>query len=281
MTLNDSMQGMDYVYGRTVYNRVIVRYNPRLEQDSSTYVLATYTSSIRIRRGETRAVNVRYDDGSGNRISTTSIIQPAASTDWTANTAADGSGSDITSDVAITATDYGQYAEWSIENTGPTDGYVINGSQSSDGPTQRGNNKLTDFGRAEVVVSTGSGDFPYTLNAALLSDESEVRDLANGILSQFSSARGEVASIRLKPRKNATLANAALGLQPGDRITLQETQTGYSDDVIVVGAAHDIPRSAKDWTGQIYVSPASITDTYWLIGVTGRSEIGQTTKVGY
>jgi hypothetical protein len=277
-TLAGTMIDLDYGYGEFVANAITVTHNPR-KLETGVATLATLGSAIRVDAGATVTIQMRYDDGSGNRISTTSAIEPASSTDYTAHTGPDGTGTDLTASFTVTASHYAQYSEWGIENTGGVDGYLDAGA------TQRGNNVLTDFGRVDVVredsaSQTAYGYLEWDVNAGLLNSDT-ADSLAAYLLALFKDPRGEARAVTIRPRSSATLLAAALARVMGERITVTETQTGEDADYYIIGERHALRQGGADYAVVWTLEPAGPWDGFWLLGVAGRSELGVATILGY
>jgi hypothetical protein len=276
---DDMMFDLDYRYGESLVNRITVRHNPRKLDATGTPTLGTLDRALWIRAGESREVMVRFADGSGARISSTSVITPVANTDYTANSAEDGSGSDLTGLVAVTLEAMAQSARLNFTNNANVDAYV------QPGATVRGNDKLTDFGQMEVSHQDDASAAAYGLrsevvNARLLEDPVVAENLARWLVVSRGDARGEARRVTFKPRRSDGLMTAALSRVIGDRVTAQETHTGLSADFFIVGERHRLRGGGMDHTVIWTLEPAS-AQLFWILDKVGYSEIGQTTILGY
>ena len=94
--------GHDYEYGRMLCNAVEVTIYPR-RVGSAGSELARSANAFRLRAGESRSLTLRYRDPDfpDGTCTATTIITPVASTDYTANTESDGSGTDMTSSLSV------------------------------------------------------------------------------------------------------------------------------------------------------------------------------------
>jgi hypothetical protein len=95
------------------YNVVKVRYYPRREE--ATASLWELLEAPGLMDGETW---VSFADYTFNNqaVPALSIVTPVATTDYTANTAQDGSGTDKTADVSVTVTHFGETAKIEVTN---------------------------------------------------------------------------------------------------------------------------------------------------------------------
>ncbi len=74
--------------------------------------------------GETRVVWTAWADASGNYAPATGLINPVATTDYTANAAADGSGADLTASLGVTMVAYSSNAQLTLVNNAGVVMYV-------------------------------------------------------------------------------------------------------------------------------------------------------------
>jgi hypothetical protein len=89
----------------------------------------------------------------------------------------------------------------------------------------------------------------------------------------------DIGKIEFMANSASELMTAALDIEPGDRVRIQETVSGVDTDFFVNGVKLKIKPPYNIWCTW-YVVPA--TDTlYWSIGTAGFSEIGETTYVVY
>lgn len=104
---DNSMSDADVAYGEDVINRMTAYANPR-KIDTSAQVLFRLNEPIQIASGATLELRGTYADPSGGLpINGQDMIDPVASTDYLMNTSQDGSGTNITSSLAIISTRYG------------------------------------------------------------------------------------------------------------------------------------------------------------------------------
>jgi hypothetical protein len=278
-SFSDTMFELKYAYGDGIVNDVTIEHNPRELDETGTPTLATVDKAIKVKAGETKTVSLRYEDGSNNRISTTDPVTPVATTDYTAHVADDGTGTDLTGSFTITPTYAAQSVKWAVENGSASDGYLDAGSK------QRGNNKLTDFGRVKIEKEdqTSIGDYgrrAKRIRAKLLEDSTFAEGAAQWILELRKDARGDAQDVQHTPLRSETLITAGLGRQIGERINIGETQTGLSADFFIVNEHHSLRSGGKDYKVSWGLEPASAA-LFWRLGDSGYSELGETTTLAY
>lgn len=126
--------------------------------------------------------------------------------------------------------------------------------------------------------------FPRTLpvSSQLMTTDSEALDSAQWKLAIYKDPDIRAESMTLRPQKSASLWRPAMGLTIGSRLTVERTPPGGGDpiskDVHVEAIQH---RGNKGfWETTFRLSPSQ-TQAFWILGVAGLSELGETTKLGY
>lgn len=100
----------------TFFNTSVIRTHPTIT-DTSLKVLYRLGTPLFIPSGEVYEFSGHYTDPNGmSQVSGTNMQTPTATTDYLANTASDGSGTNKTADVVVTATYYGDVVNYSIAN---------------------------------------------------------------------------------------------------------------------------------------------------------------------
>lgn len=124
----------------------------------------------------------------------------------------------------------------------------------------------------------------YTLEGLLHDDDQQSRYAAQLIVSEYAEPLRRISRLVVNPREAdhiSTVFPAVLDLELLDEITVIERPPGsdtITQDSVVEGISHTI--RPLNWQTTFQLSPA-FTDTFWQIGVPGRSEIGVTTRVGF
>lgn len=105
-------------------NASIIRAHPVIT-DTSLKVLYKLGTPVFIPLGKPYIFSAHYTDPSGlSQVSGTNMQTPVATTDYLANTLADGSGTNKTANVVVTATYYGDTVYYSIANNASTGVYI-------------------------------------------------------------------------------------------------------------------------------------------------------------
>lgn len=266
-TINQSDTiGADYVYGKSVYNDVSVRFAPRSIGTSTT--IATLDSAFSVPAGDTRKTRLQYQV-SGEKVGGKDVGIPT----FTANEAADGSGVDVTSLVDMTYTILSASLEMEFTNTHTATAYITSASVSG--------KPVTAFNT--VVVQSEDSDSinqysrrPHTYDLHLLDDPDYADGYTQWQLLEHKDARDEITSIIIQANDSVSLLKAAHWMTIGDLVTIgTEDQTGYSGDFWILGVNHVI-NTECDHSVKYVLRPA--TTTFWTLGLT--SNIGTNTVLG-
>lgn len=100
-------------------------------------------------------------------------------------------------------------------------------------------------------------------------------------LLRYKDADVRIGSVTLDPFIYPELWPWALGLEIGDRVTLDDlpsTAPATTLDFFIEGVAHDFGPDHFKTTFQL--SPADDWE-FWMVGVPGYSEVGLTARAGY
>lgn len=118
LTLTDALlQEMNILYRlEDVRNKISVAAVPR--DTSATGPIWTLDETPEIMAGETRTFWVEYSNSAGEHVPAINVVTPVATTDYTANSAADGSGTNLTANIDVAVTIYGTNCKLVVTNGG-------------------------------------------------------------------------------------------------------------------------------------------------------------------
>jgi hypothetical protein len=276
-TLDDTMTNMTYVYSglEQIKNEVIVICHPRTISEADDQTLWELGDAIiRVQTGNTRTIYVKYQDEDGNRIGGRDIqVDDLQFQQGTAT---------------ATVEDKATSTELIFDNTtGEKDAIVtkcvIKGR------------KITDFNQMEAKSTDQNSIVDYgrrtlRINLPSIDDLDAAQSIANFERRRRAQPRGDVTAVTLMSHgKNGGGQHAhQLARTLGDRIVIKETQayhgqgTDYetSAGYFIIGEAHKLSAGATLLETTWYLEPVP-TGFPWKLGVTGRSEIGETTTLTY
>ena len=270
----------DMDYGSHYYNHVKTIVYPRRIDDSAVG-LFTLNRFISIDAGDTVKVVGRYidPDQEAQSVSGIEMVDPVATTDYLFNTAEDGSGSDITDDLDVTAVYGTNGVEYELTNNNASAGYVTFLQSRGKGvytynPVEHSEESglgIESYGRSTLNMS-----LPYHVNPQV------GESFAYVYLGIFNLSRITIKSIIYEPNKNATLMGYFMDLAIGDKIYLDLDDITHEAEYFIQGT--EVHISEHGIVGCIYnLIPASqiAIEDFWQIGEAGFGELGETTKLGY
>ena len=260
-----------------VYNVIRATYYPREVDAAATSVVWSARGEVlEIAPGATVDVWGDYFDASNpdQKIGATAQVTPAATTDYVANTARDGSGVDKTAQVVVTASTFASTVKWSIKNNDAATVYMTK-------LQLRGKRLLRYAGLTVESSSTQAyGVRPFNIEMRYQGDRNKAQALADYIRAQYETYGTRPDAVQLVGNESATHMLAALDAQPGDRVTLKEDATGTSADVFVQRVRVRVDRN-KLVTLTLEVSGAAYFGTVWKMDDAALSLMDSTTSLGF
>jgi hypothetical protein len=211
----------------------------------------------------------------------TAVVNATATTDYLGNAAADGSGSNLTSDLTITTTAYASTAKLAIENTGTATVYLVDGAGDAflqlrgKGIYQRGPQSF------EATSSQPYGDKMLSIDLTYQSSPGDAQSYALVVENAYNDqASAQLESISFHGNDSDDLLQQALAREPGDLISITESTVGASTLEMVIQSVQ-LHVTAGPWITCTYgLAPATLF-AMWLLGTTGRSELDETTVLGW
>jgi hypothetical protein len=169
-------------YGRNIYNKATLTSYPR-KIDASAVVLWNLEEPITLTAGQTVSnlrSSYRDPNGKSSSVSGINMIPPVATTDYTANSLSDGTGTDKTSSLTVSAEFGTAEVEYSLTNSATSTIYVTFLQFRGYGVyvydtasvTHESATSISNFGVNELTV-----DMPYVSDATTLFSASNAADL--------------------------------------------------------------------------------------------------------
>lgn len=260
-----------------VYNRVRTTIHPKsIDAAATTVLFSLQGTPPLVSAGETVTIWGTYYNPTQTQqlIGGTSQVTPlVATTDYTANTASDGSGTDLTASVSVVATAFASTVKLAVTNNGALPAYLTKLQIRGKG--------IYDIGAQtfERYVAMSYGDLSLEIDMPYQADPEIGQSAADYVTLQYDNLAQQVSSMEFVANRSDTFMQQALLRKPGEVVTLSETVTGLSSvkaAIQRVGLRFD-SRELRCTFGLAPAAPFGM----WLIGVTGASEIGSTTVLGF
>lgn len=261
-------------------NRVIGKSHPKVVGVTEE-VLFTLDSAITIIAGATVPFRISWKDPDNlaSSICAKSVLDPEVGVDVLLNSASDGSGTDLSSNLTLTFAADTKGGDVTIKNNGSEDAFLW---------------KLTVYGLAvksyntiEFEADAPDVDFEQeevqsiTLDQDYISDTTKTQNFVS--LAVIRLSQPDKLVLRwFKICANDSVANAGMLMQwdIGDRIHWSSVRSGIDEDYTIHGIR--VEHNGELIIRQFYVKQF-ILDAYqfWQLGVPGRSELGITCILGF
>jgi hypothetical protein len=203
----------------------------------------------------------------------TDMVTPVATTDYQMFANADGTGTDLTASLSVTASLGGNGVSWVLTNNAAVTGYVTKLQCRGRGIYD----KAATVVRVEDTASvTTYGERPIRIDMPYQDDETAAAAFGNLVLNMYSRS-GSI------PQRIGFLANVsdqrmtdALAVDVGSQIELSEGVSAMAAMCCVAGCRYRFERGALrvEWL----LSPAD-TAEYWVLGTS--DDLGVNTILGY
>jgi hypothetical protein len=232
---------------------------------------------LRISPGQTRLVSAPFRDENGERVGAVDVVEPVATTDYTVNERADGSGFDYTNsphfslDTSIEAT----RAIFTIENTATGPLFVtllkIRGKP------------IRVWDPITVEDSDSTSQAAYEVRAAVLdlpmqADEVFGQAYAEYLVGRFKNPFLAVDRVVIRGRETVGNVNV-FSLELMDKVVLNERQAGaHMLQHWIRGVEYDI--TGRTFAVTLHLERADDRE-YWLLGRAGYGELGTATRLGF
>lgn len=268
-TLTDaSILSYAYIYGGEddIVNKVIVKYQPR-SIGGATDTLWALDKPVNISGGTESRIQARFtEQNSDSKISGYNVLIPQ-----------------IANSTLQFSSGTAELVTWTVDSRGAEMVFVARNGNCTISEIIIQGYKLTAYNAAEAIAVDDSSPFFYgphelALNIPAIDNANDAQSIADYEALRRPTPAGRMASISLINKSTAILAQQ-LARTIGDRINLSETQTAHNADYFIIGEEHVITDGMKKHITTWYLEPANAAQ-FWVLGVAGFSEVGQTTRVG-
>ena len=207
------------------------------------------------------------------RVGGANLQTPVSGTDYVANTAADGSGTDVTTQLTVTASFGASGVRWTITNSGTAAAYLTT--------LQARGRGIYDYARAylEAAPASVSADQAHnilTLNLPYGSDLNVAQSVADNLLDVYRTPRTRAQSVTLMASRNAAMATLAVSARLHELCSVVDELAGVTTAHHVNRIAYRVA-SPGDVRLTIDLSHTDETDV-WILGT---STLGETTRLGW
>lgn len=232
LTFDNDMTGCTVAGSRDeVYGLVRVIVHPtRVDSAATTVLFSLENTSTLINAGATldTLFGPYWDPSTQDACGGTAMVVPVATTDYTMNSAQDGSGTDLTANFTVSASYTGQGVRYTITNGGGTAGYITK-------LQARGKGVYRTTSVVEQAVS-GGGDRVLELDLPYQTSVNAANNIALQLATALGEPRARVQSVTFRAQASEDFLTAAMQREPGDRIAITEAATGLSGDLFTINS---------------------------------------------
>lgn len=214
-----------------IYNTIQVFLRPtRVDSAPTTVLFSLQTVQTLVQPGEVNDTlfGPYRDPISNDQIGGTAQVTPEATTDYTMNSASDGSGADLTANFMVSASVTGLGVRFTIVNNGATSGYVTK-------LQIRGEGIYRYDAMIEVAIPNSYGTRTLALEMIYQGNTNIATDIATYLKRILSVPLAHIKTVMFLANDSVAMMQAAILREPGDRIAVSETVTAIGDEYTING----------------------------------------------
>ncbi|MFA6270325.1 MAG: hypothetical protein WC657_03895 [Candidatus Paceibacterota bacterium] len=283
--LDNAMSGLEYAHGANLYNWIsAVSYPKKIDADATTVLFALNTR-VEIEAGETLSgfkITYRDPTGGAKKVAGKDMVTPVADTDYWMDSVSGSDSKDLTADLDVTVTFGTEGAEYSLENTGASTGYVYLQFRGRGIYTY---DSVTKIFKDDTSIDK-HGTHTLTLDLKYQNDPAKADEYGTTLLARYKNPTSSAKSVTFYGKTDDLVAVFLRG-DCGSRIRVSEDQTGINEDYFINGWDFEILPDSRNATMGNLVSykgylkrAADEPYIFWELGTVGKSELGLTTIMG-
>lgn len=279
VALDNSMSGLSVPSSYTnVYDLIRVKSHPKTLSLTNTTVLASMpaTSRPQFQAGESQTFWLEYRNPTDMNLKAGGTeFQPlTGTTDYTANTLPDGTGTNQTANITVTVSAFASTAKFVVTNNSAGVAYLTS--------LQLRGRGIYDIDPVTVESVGSPGTRQIDVDLPYQNDPNVAAGLADYIRNEYEVLNSQVNEVMFHA-KTAELVRHALDREPGDLIVLAETVTGVNAGVLI----HNVGLAVKAASGGgvrlecTWGLAPRVAGEQWFLDDAALSLLGSTTILGY
>lgn len=270
---------VDYRYGDDICNEVEVSFTPREIGAPNSVLWSQSDSATRLDGFEEKTITARYfhPDNDNARIGGFDFIYPRRGADYTA-TANESGGADVSRFLSVSVQYNATDAVINLRNERSRTIYVQT-------LNLRGT-PIVNYKKQSVTAANGQSIALYnrlaqSKNMDAVSDEEFAQNFADNYVSQFSLPQARIVSATIRANDSGALMTQALTRTVGDVITITLSDENHDANYEIVGERHTVTPGGEHRHEVVWTLRPIGRQAYWVLGVTGKSELGSTTILAF
>lgn len=244
INLDNAMSDLGYAHGSNLYNWInSVSYPKKIDADATTVLFALNTR-VEILAGETLSgfkITYRDPTGGAKRVAGKDMVTPVADTDYWMDSVSGSDSKDLTANLTVTVTFGTEGAEYSLENTGASTGYVYLQFRG------RGiyiYDSVTKIFKDDTSIDA-HGTHTLNLDLKYQNDPIVADTYGNILLNTYKNPSSHARSVTFIT-KTDDLVGVFLQADCGSKVTITEDQTGINEDYFINGWEFEVMANSKN-----------------------------------
>jgi hypothetical protein len=271
-----------------VLNKVQVVTHPRRVDAAATTVLFKLANPVLVGPGSSIPILGPYRDPEQEsaRVGGTDMVQPVPTTDYLANSAQNGSGANLTSQVSVSAQFGGNGVRFTITNNGTSPAWIT--------LLQCRGRGIYDFQNVVLEATDDASKADYGENVASVdmayqSDPAVGVEAALYLVNLYSDPTTQVQSADFTvPYSDVDLIERIIRREISDRVGITEGVTGLTTNAssatssvgFFINGVDLVIDERNNLSASWLLAPSDKT-SYWLLETPGRSELDVSTVLGF
>lgn len=257
-----------------IYNDIIIQSTPANAQ--ATEVLWTLQATPLLQDGDSITFVARFrDPDTGEAIKAGSVINPASTTDYTANSLASGSGTDRTANLTVTPTIKADQASLACAASGAA--LYITKLQIRGAPYEEYD--AVEIEKEDATSQTAYQKRTLSIGNRFFDDVVDSEEYAEMLLERFKDPIGKINPVTIQANRSIDQLFYAAMLTISDRITITDSLTGLSGEAFFIEkVTHEITHGDEPHHRVVWVVAPVSAYGYWVLGT---SEFDGETTLAY
>lgn len=262
---------------RNRVRKVIATTYPLRIDPSATTELFVLGQEITIAAGATKTFTGRYIDPSleSVRIAGTSIVTPLVANTHFKFSSVSGSGTDLNGDLGISLSAKGDATEFEFTNNAAVEGFLWFLKIIGKGVYLY---EQIDHIAEDTTIRKGQ-----VLSYDMIYQDSYGvgKNAAASLLDWETDQTNERPIIHFKANSSSALMAAAILVEPGVMVSIEEALTGVNRDFFVNGIEMDIKKGGLDIDVYWHCAPAQEAQAYCILNLVGFAELNTTAILAF
>ena len=262
------------------YNLIRVKIQPKVVESGANDELYTLPTghSVAIPHGETIEVWTDYTDPNDRqeKIGGANVVTAlVGGTHYSAFENAAGTGTNLTASITAAINPFASTAKWTFTNNHATlTAYITLQKVLGDAVRSPGPQTFQSYTAQDYGVRALDLDLRYQDDANL------AQSYADYIKQQYQTLANQIGELEILANDSADFMAQALAREIGDVITITEAVTGLASIEAVIHSV-ELEVTPGPWIICRWGLAPAAPFKAWVLGITGRSEMGETTRVGF